>query len=128
MLRSEYRRLAGRQMRSDKTMDVLIEKLVFQFRSRILRAVYYDAAIRKMIIQSAHGRFFIYRDVGRDVIDLLASHPAPGALFDKHLRKQLRAKRERMTLSNIILLRRARKILVANNLRAGQKYASDNHP
>lgn len=82
---------------------------VFQLNSRVISAVYYHASTRRMIIQTAHGKFLIYTDIGEDVPAAIRSHPAPGMFFDQGLRLALKPKMAtKMSLANLLLLRRVR--------------------
>jgi hypothetical protein len=123
--RSHHAESPNANLRSAAAMNTFGKGLdYFHLKSRVLRAVYYDVATRKMVVQTTHGRFLIYRDIDREIVDALASHPSPGVLFDQHLRKPMKSRRERMTLTNLLLLRRVRKIAKAG-LKAGPYNEAD---
>jgi len=82
---------------------------VFQLNSRVISAVYYHAPTRRMVIQTAHGKFLVYADIDRDVPAAIADHPAPGMLFEQELRAVLKPKMAmKISLSTLFLLRRVR--------------------
>lgn len=83
---------------------------VFWLKSRVMRAVYYHRDTRKMVVQTAHGKFLIYGDIDQALADALVAHTAPGMIYEQQLRAVLKPKLEKMTLSNFMLLRRVRKI------------------
>lgn len=83
---------------------------VFWLKSRAVRAIYYERGSRKMIVQTAHGKFLVYKDIDQDLTHALATHAAPGMVYVQQLRTILRPKLAKMTLSNFMLLRRVRKI------------------
>jgi hypothetical protein len=83
---------------------------VFWLKSRVMRALYYERSSRKMVVQTAHGKFLVYGDIDQDLTDALASHTAPGMVYDSQLRAALKPKLEKLSLSNFMLLRRIRKI------------------
>lgn len=83
---------------------------VFQLRSRVLRAVYYDVAKKKMIVETTGGKIRIYRDIGEGLVSLLVNDPAPGMVYERHLKAALKPLLCSMTMSNIVLSRRVRQI------------------
>ena len=83
---------------------------VFLCRSRVIRAVYYERRSRKMIVETAHGKFMIYTDIDKTLTEALVADAAPGMIYSQTLRAALRPKLAKMTLANFTLLRRIRKI------------------
>lgn len=82
---------------------------VFQLNSRVISAIYYHAPTRRMVVQTAHGKFLIYTGIDKDIPAAIVGHPAPGMLFEQGLRAALKPRMAaRMSLSNLFLLRRVR--------------------
>ena len=108
-------------MSSDSGIDV------FWFKSRVMRALYYQRDTRKMIVQTAHGKFLIYGNIDQDLTDALVAHTAPGMIYDQQLRAALKPKQEKMTLANFMLLRRIRKIAKAASKQMALEAAPDDH-
>jgi hypothetical protein len=91
-------------MPSDPDLDI------FWLTSRVMRALYYQPSTRKMVVQTAHGKLLVYDDIDRDLTAALAAHHAPGMIYDKSLRAALKPKLARMSLANILLLHRIRRL------------------
>jgi len=108
-------------MSSDPDIDA------FWLKSRAMRAIYYERNTRKMIVQTAHGKFLIYKDIDEQLTHALAAHAAPGMVFTQQLKTVLKPKLARMTLSNFMLLRRVRKIAKAASETAALQAAPDDH-
>lgn len=83
---------------------------VFELRSRVLRAIYYDAAKKKMVAETTQGKIRIYRNVEKEIVLLLVNDAAPGLLYEQHLKAALKPQLCGMTMSNIVLSRRVRRL------------------
>jgi len=83
---------------------------VFWLKSRVMRALYYQRDTRKMVVQTAHGKLLVYTDIDHELMAALAGHAAPGMVYEQTLRAALRPKLARMSLANLLLLRRIRKL------------------
>jgi hypothetical protein len=99
----------------------------FWLKSRVMRALFYDRRSRTMIVQTAHGKFLIYRDIDQQLTQALAAHTAPGMLYEQSLRAALKPKLAKMTPANFMLLRRVRKIAKAGSEAAASEAAPDDH-
>lgn len=82
---------------------------IFRLKSRVLRAVYYDLAKRKMALEMTQGEIRIYKNIKRELVELLVTHPAPGVLYDQRLRTALKPMLCHPA-SNLSLLRHIRQI------------------
>lgn len=103
-------------MSSDPDIDV------FWLKSRVMRALYYQRATRKLVVQTAHGKLLIYTDIDARLAAALAAHTAPGMIYEQKLRAAWRPKLANMTLANFLLLRRIRKLA-----RTASEAAPDDH-
>lgn len=82
---------------------------IFQLKSRVLRAVYYDLAKRKMAVEMTQGKIRIYKNINPELVELLVTHPAPGMLYDDHLKTALKPMLCHLA-SNLLLLRDIRQV------------------
>jgi len=82
---------------------------IFQLKSRVLRAVYYDLAKQKMVLEMTQGKIRIYRNIRPELVELLVTHPAPGVLYDQRLKAALKPMLCHPA-SNLFLLRHVRQI------------------
>jgi hypothetical protein len=63
---------------------------IFPLKSRVLRAVYYDMAKQKMVLELTRGKIRIYKNIEEDLVRFLVAHHAPGMLYDQYLKAALK--------------------------------------
>ena len=87
--------------------------ITLHFRSRTLRTVHYEIATRKLVVITAHRKTFVYSDISPDLVASWIAKPASGWTYNAHLRLALRPYLSRMSISNALLLRRIKKIVMS---------------